>query len=91
MELKTYLAGLDVAAREAFATACGTTAGHMRNVMYGQKRCATDLAVRIERQSRGAVTRRELREDWPDHWPELVTKDHPAPEAAPQANASAGA
>lgn len=75
MDLKTYLAALPPEEREAFAVRCGTTAGHMRNVMYGQKTCATDLAVQIEKQSARAVTRRELRSDWADHWPELISSD----------------
>lgn len=41
--------------------------------MYGVRPCATDLAVRIERESAGAVRRWELRpSDWDKHWPELV-------------------
>jgi hypothetical protein len=77
MELKTYLKGLDGDdAREKFAIRCETTIGHMKNVMYGFKTCGTDLAVSIERESCGAVTRRELRPDWARHWPELVAGAH---------------
>jgi len=73
MDLKTYLKSLPADAdREAFALRCGTTLGHMRNVMYGYKPCATDLAVSIERESARAVTRQELRDDWARHWPELA-------------------
>ena len=75
MDLRTYLSGLPADEREAFAVKCGTTAGHMRNVMYGQKTCATDLAVQVEKQSGRAVTRQELRSDWADHWPELTAFD----------------
>lgn len=71
MDLKTYLSPKSVAERDEFAAACQTTPGHLRNVMYGYKPCATDLAVRIWEQSGGAVTRQELRDDWADHWPEL--------------------
>lgn len=77
MDLKTYLTALPPEQREQFAVACLTTAGHMRNVMYGLKSCATDLAVRIEQQSNGKVTRQELRTDWADHWPELRAKGAP--------------
>lgn len=74
MDLNTYLKSLATPeARKAFADACGTTIGHLRNVGYGYKSCATDIAVRIERESGGAVTRRDLRADWADHWPELVS------------------
>lgn len=73
MDLKTYLKSLpDDAARRAFAERVGSTIGHLRNVGYGYKPCATDLAVRIERDTAGAVRRPELRTDWADHWPELV-------------------
>jgi hypothetical protein len=73
MDLKSYVKTLPGdGAREDFALRCGTTFGHMKNVMYGYKPCATDLAVRIERESGRAVTRPELRPDWADHWPELI-------------------
>ena len=36
----------------------------------------------IERATGGAVSRRDLRpDDWHRIWPELVTHEHPAPEA----------
>jgi DNA-binding transcriptional regulator YdaS (Cro superfamily) len=73
MELKAYLSPMSPEQREAFANACGTTRGHLQNVMYG-KSCAPDLAVAIELKSKGAVTRKELRADWPKFWPELMKK-----------------
>ncbi len=81
MELKTYIKGLaDDDARDAFATQCGTTAGHMRNVSYGLRTPSTELCVSIERVSGGQVTRRDLRpNDWHRNWPELVTSEFPAP------------
>lgn len=72
MDLKTFIKSLPVAEREGFASRCGTTIGHLQNVMYGLKSCATDLAVSIERESGCVVTRQELRTDWANHWPELV-------------------
>lgn len=92
MDLKTYLGSLKPDERDPFAVSCGTTPGHMRNVMYRQKSCAPDLAVCIERESKGAVTRRDLRpDDWHRIWPELVTAEFPAPEPAPAADAKAAA
>ena len=74
MDLKTYLKSLPgEERREEFAKNCDTSLGHLRNIGYGYKPCATDLAVRIERISGGVVTRRDLRTDWANHWPELVT------------------
>lgn len=73
MQLKAFLSPLDPAQRDQFAARCRTTRGHLQNVMYGVRSCATDLAVRIERESAGAVRRWELRpDDWDQHWPELV-------------------
>lgn len=73
MDLKTYLNGLPTQEREPFAEACETTVGHLRNVGYGLRPCAPDLAVLIEANTQGAVTRRDLRpEDWRRIWPELI-------------------
>jgi len=72
MELKTYFTQMTADERDVFAVNCKTSLGHLRNVMYGYKRCATDLAVHIERESKHQVTRPELRSDWANHWPELA-------------------
>ena len=72
MELKNYLGQMPTDQRDAFAMRCGTTMGHLRNVMYGYKSCATDLAVCIERESGLLVRRWDLRPDWANHWPELI-------------------
>lgn len=72
MDLKTFLADMDPDERDAFAKRCGTTLGHLQNVKYGTKSCATDLAVNIERESDNQVRRWELRLDWWKHWPELI-------------------
>jgi DNA-binding transcriptional regulator YdaS (Cro superfamily) len=60
MDLKSYLHTLPLAEREAFAVACGTTSGHLRNVSYGYRTCREALAICIERESAGAVTVEEL-------------------------------
>jgi DNA-binding transcriptional regulator YdaS (Cro superfamily) len=73
MDLKSYLKSLpDDVARDLFAERCGSSAGHLRNVSYGQRPCAPALAVSIERESRRDVTRQELCPDWEKVWPELV-------------------
>jgi hypothetical protein len=73
MDLKTFLKSLpDDEARAAFALRCESTLGHVRNVSYGLRPCSTELAVAIERESDGAVTRPELcPESWRARWPEL--------------------
>lgn len=75
MRLRDFLSSMTRDERERFASKCETSLGHLQNVMYGIKTCATDLAVSIERESRKKVTRPELRpEDWRRHWPELAKK-----------------
>jgi hypothetical protein len=89
MDLRTYLSPLGVEARDQFAVKCNTTRGHVQNVMYGIRPCATDLAVLIERESELSVRRWELRaEDWWKHWPELIGTDG-APTIAPTPESTA--
>lgn len=74
MQLKHYLDDvLPMGEREAFCKRCETTWGHMRNVSYGDKPCGIPLAVSIERETGGEVTRQELRpEDYWLIWPDLT-------------------
>lgn len=73
MNLKQHIHGLDAAAREKLAQSCGTTLGHLRNVMYGYRPCTPALASAIERHTARAVTRQDLcPDDWADIWPELA-------------------
>lgn len=46
---------MTVADRAAFATRCGISSGHFRNVVYGSRTCAESLAIAIERESGGKV------------------------------------
>jgi DNA-binding transcriptional regulator YdaS (Cro superfamily) len=73
MDLKAFLAPLGPEQREEFASRCSVSRGHLQNVMYRFRPCATDLAVCIERESNGKVRRWDLRQDdWYRHWPELI-------------------
>lgn len=77
MDLKTYLKSLpDDAAREAFAVACDTTFGHMRNCMYPKgKQLSPASSVLVERLSGQKVMRWDLRpDDWWKIWPELIRR-----------------
>ncbi len=80
MDLKTYFFRLDKEARQSFAVAVESSVGHLNNVAYGIRKCATDLAVLIEEKSGGAVSRQELRpDDYWRHWPDLpVPAEHVA-------------
>lgn len=83
MKLTDYLKPLDRAARDAFAASCETSPGHLRNVAYGYRRCAPELAALVELHSRGQVTRRELCPDnWQIVWPELACASPVAPAQA---------
>lgn len=63
MELKEFLKGLPTDERDAFASRCRTTLGHLRNVAYGIKPCGESLAIDIDRESEGKVSCEELRSD----------------------------
>jgi DNA-binding transcriptional regulator YdaS (Cro superfamily) len=63
---------LDKEGQKAFAERVESTVGHLRNVMYEQRPCATDLAVRIEEHTSRKVRRQDLRpNDYWRHWPDL--------------------
>lgn len=75
MKLKDFIKTMRTEVeRVDFAARCGTTYGYMKLVSYGTKPCGPRLAVQIERNSDGKVTRQELRDDWPEIWPELLGK-----------------
>lgn len=82
MNLKSFLQNLSGDERDGFARQCGTTRGHLQNVMYGQKACAPELATQIEIHADKAVRRWDLRpDDWHRIWPELIgTEGAPTPE-----------
>ncbi|WP_236596881.1 transcriptional regulator [Paraburkholderia hiiakae] len=74
-KLKTFLAAMPGLDRQRFAVRCGTTHAFLRNIVYGQRIAGEKLCVAIERESSGAVTRRDLRPaDWHEIWPELAAK-----------------
>jgi DNA-binding transcriptional regulator YdaS (Cro superfamily) len=85
MDLKAFLKSLPADEdRAGFAVRCGTTIGHLRNVMYGQRKCSAKLAVAIERESIKKVTRRELcPRTWSNFWPELAQRRQ-APRPTPE-------
>ena len=73
MDLKTFFFGLSSEAREMFARKCGTSPGHLRNVAYGDRTASVELAVSIERESDGKVSRVDLFPDsFQNKWPELA-------------------
>lgn len=73
MSLKLHLAELSQDQRSKLAQGCDTTVGHLRNVSYGLREASPALAMQLERKTKGAVTRRDLRpNDYHLIWPELA-------------------
>lgn len=78
--LKTFLRNLGTEeARSEFAASCGTSLGHIRNCIgeanrEGGKRLNAATCVAIESLSKRAVMRWDMRPDWKQIWPELVSK-----------------
>lgn len=66
------LAWLKTASPEQVANT-GTTLGYLRQIAHGNKVASAEMAVGIERETAGAVTRKMLRpDDWERIWPELA-------------------
>lgn len=55
MTLKELILSLGKEERDAFAARCGTTTGHLKQVMYGNRACSAELAIEIDRESQGAI------------------------------------
>lgn len=60
MDLKTFLSGMSNDERDDFAQKCGTSRGHLQNIMHRVKTCSGDLAVQVEFHSLAQVTVEEL-------------------------------
>lgn len=75
MDLKTYLVAntqTDLARR------LGVTQGLVHQWATGKTQVTAKRAVKIEEETQGAVTRKDLRpDDWHLIWPELLTHDSP--------------
>lgn len=63
MTLSEYLKPLSSEQQDEFACRCGTTAGHLKQVAGGWRRCGEALAINIERESGRAVLCETLRPD----------------------------
>lgn len=75
MDLRAFVSSLKGVRRREFATAIGTSVGHLNNMAYGLSAVNPLYAARIERTSRGAVTRAECGvKDWQEIWPELAER-----------------
>jgi DNA-binding transcriptional regulator YdaS (Cro superfamily) len=63
MNLHEYIKPLAKAALDDLAARCGTSAGQLKQVAYGNRRPNASLAINIERETRASVTCEELRPD----------------------------
>lgn len=54
--LKSFLAGLSAQDKDAFAERCSTTVGYLNQIMYGNSKCSASLAIKIDKESSGAVS-----------------------------------
>ena len=75
MVLKDFVNALPEAERIKFAERCGTTLGHLRNVMYEYKPASVELAVAIERESGAEVLCHELLDGF---WVRIPDADWPS-------------
>jgi DNA-binding transcriptional regulator YdaS (Cro superfamily) len=70
----------------ALARALGVTKAAAHQWKESGRRVPIEHCTPIELATGGVVTRRDLRpDDWWRIWPELVTAEHPAPEARQEA------
>lgn len=52
----------------------GTTRGYLKQIAYGNKQASAVIAVSLERETSGLLTRKSLRpDDWSVIWPELAS------------------
>jgi len=73
MTLIQYLNSLPVAKRDEFAQRCATSFEYLRQIGYGNRQCSPRIAVNLERETQGVITRKLLfPNDWQQLWPELA-------------------
>jgi DNA-binding transcriptional regulator YdaS (Cro superfamily) len=65
--------------RRALAEKVGVDEQYLYQCFTGRKTMRPDEAVRVERESGGAVRRWHLRADWPRIWPELIDAEGAPP------------
>ncbi|MCJ7854007.1 transcriptional regulator [Pseudomonas monteilii] len=63
MTLSEYLKTMDKEGLEAFARRCGTSAGQLKQVAYGNRRASAGLAVCLDRETEGVIRCEALRPD----------------------------
>ncbi|MCW5141081.1 hypothetical protein [Burkholderia cenocepacia] len=64
MDLHTFLLNLPRDEREPFGERCGSTFGRLRQIAYGNEPATAELATAIDRETRGAVSYRDVNSAW---------------------------
>lgn len=54
-KLKAYLSDMTIQERRTFAKECKTSLGNLNQIIYVSKKCSADLAIRIDKASKGKV------------------------------------
>jgi DNA-binding transcriptional regulator YdaS (Cro superfamily) len=76
MTLLQFLNSLSPESRARLAIHCETSFEYLRQIGYGNRPCSPKIAVCIERESGGIITRKSLfPSDWEKVWPELVEQE----------------
>lgn len=71
---------IDAPERREIAASVGVDEQYLYQCLTGRKDMRTNEAVRVERESNGRLRRWDLRRnDWWEHWPELVGADGAPP------------
>ena len=81
IDFKSYYSPMTAEAREDFARRCGTSRGHLQNVMSGFRPCADELGALIELESKGVVPVTETCKD--TAWVRVPDKSWPHPGGRP--------
>lgn len=76
MDLKTYIASERGRATSLAAT-IGVSPSYLSQMANGQCAISPERCVEIEHATEGAVTRRDLRDNWQSIWPELAESTPP--------------
>jgi len=63
MTLSEYIKSLSADDLNDLARRCQTTAGQLKQIGYGNRRCRESLAINLERETNRAVTCEDLRPD----------------------------
>lgn len=63
MTLSEYLKTMDKEGLADFARCCGTSAGQLKQVAYGNRRASAGLAVCLDRETRGTIRCEVMRPD----------------------------